>query len=62
MRNLKKPQKNISEFLNKACSLKRLLESSQGLDLKTKENIYWYCEQKICQYYKKCFKKKSVLK
>lgn len=47
------PQKKLSltEFLSKCSSLDRLLDSSYKLSSETRENIAWYCDYRVHQYY-----------
>ncbi len=45
----------LKEFLKKITSLGKLLDRSdeQKLSQETRENIEWYCDYRVHQYYKK---------
>jgi len=62
MKNLKKHSKiNLEKFIDKVRSLENFLESSSKLNIKTRENIYWYCRYRKKQYYEKYINKKNLL-
>jgi hypothetical protein len=54
MKNLKESQKaNLNEFLSKCSSLDKLLDTTYRLSQETRENIEWYCDYRIHQYYER---------
>ena len=42
---------NLEIFLDKMASLDRFLESSSGMTVENRENIGWYCNHMVHQYY-----------
>ncbi len=57
MREIKPQQKEqricLEEFLEKITSLGKFLDSSYKLSQETRENIEWYCDYRVHQYYQR---------